>query len=120
MIKTPQQIKFEDLISNFITSRSNILGRKGLLEDFLEECEVFYDFFCDRIYEFYEGRGKGVIAVDERGMVHINPHINPNNSKTEHIYCIILSESDYLEESTDVIDYINLGLAHLEEQLQTA
>ena len=114
-MKTPQQKKYERLITSIIKSNAYVMERRRLLDDFLEDCELFYDLFCEKIYDFFEERTKGTLFVDESGRVHINPKAR----KAHHVYFEVLSDVDYMEMSEDVVDYINLALKRLEAQVRT-
>lgn len=112
-MKTPQQQKFEELIGSIIESHAYVIDRKGILQDFMEDSDLYYELFCDKVFQFLEAKKQGILVVDERGLVHNNSSLRMEH----HIYFEILSDKDIDRVSSDIIDYINLALDHLEHQV---
>lgn len=112
-MKTPQQKKFEKLITNIILCEPFINSRAGVLEDFRLESEHYYDIFCDKVFEIACVKHQGVLLIDERGQTYCGKCPNTPH----HVFFQILSEDDLKTDADDIIVYIELALKHLEEQL---
>jgi len=112
-MKTPQQKKFEKLITAIILCEPFVHSRAGVLEDFKSDCERYYDIFCDKVFEVAWLKHQGALMIDERGLAYAEECPNTPH----HIYFRILSDEDLKIEADDIIVYIDLALEHLEEQL---
>ena len=113
MMKTPQQRKFENLVSTIILCEPYITFRSDVLKDFQLASELYYDIFCDKIYDIALIRHHGELAIDERGLAYSDKEPKSDT----HIYFQILTKEDLLTNGDDIIIYIDIALAHLEEEL---
>lgn len=111
-MKTPQQKKFEQLVTSMILNEPCIISKKVVLEDFTMDSDRYYDIFCDEIFEFSQGESSGVF-IDERGFAHSErgPWIN------NHLCLTLLTAEDIKEEIDDIIFYIDLALNNMEKTL---
>ena len=111
-MKTPQQMKFEKLVTNMILSEPCIISKKVVLEDFTIDSDRYYDIFCDEIFEFSQEGSSGVF-IDERGFAHSEKEPWMNN----HLSITLLTSEDLQEDTDDIIFYIDLALSNLERIL---
>ena len=112
-MKTEQQKRFEDLIMQLLEYVPYVQSRKEMLEDFKESSEIYYEIFCEQIYQLLEVPEHGSLLIDERGF----PHPKDEACKKHHMYLEVLSEKDFDVDADDIIVYINEALNHLEEQI---
>lgn len=111
-MKTPQQKKFEQLVTNMILNEPCIVSKKVVLEDFTMDSDRYYDIFCDEIFEFSQDKSAGVF-IDERGFAHSEKGPWMNN----HLCLTILTSEDIQEETDDIVFYIDRALSNMEKIL---
>lgn len=111
-MKTPQQKKFEKLVTTMILNEPCIISKKVVLEDFRFDSDRYYDIFCDEIFEFSQEKSAGVF-IDERGFTHSERGPWMNN----HICLTLLTSEDLREDEDDIIIYIDLALNNMERTL---
>lgn len=111
-MKTPQQKKFDQLVTTMILNEPCIISKKVVLEDFQFDKDRYYDIFCDEVFEFSQEKSAGVF-IDERGFAHseIGPWMN------NHLCLTLLTAEDLREDEDDIIFYIDLALGNMERTL---
>ena len=112
-MKTEQQKRFEDLIMQLLEYVPYVQSRKEMLEDFKESSDIYYEIFCEQVYQLLEVPEHGSLLIDERGF----SHSKDETFKKHHMYLEVLSEKDFDIDADDIIVYINEALNHLEEQI---
>lgn len=115
-MKTEQQEKFEELIMQLLNYVPCKNCRAAILEDFEEYCDLYYEVFCDNVFQMIQNPDSSTqeLLIDELGHIHQNEELQGNH----HMYLKVLTEKDFTMPADDIIVYINKALEHLEEQVR--
>lgn len=107
MSKSQHQKKFEELVVSMIEKEPFIISKRTLLDNFNNDRELYYDIFCDKIFEYSQLR-RGSLLIDECGITRIIFGEIPEN----HVYFTLLTEEAIPEgeDADDIIVYVDAAL----------
>lgn len=110
-MKTPQEIKFQNLIIKIIEykNENSFEQRYQSLKEFYENEKTYYEIFCDYVYHFSVSTASESVVIDPSGY----PHLMLYPEKFSD-YFVVLSEKDRMVYCEDIIVYIDIALNNLE------